>query len=1037
MKITDEEIKRISSPTIYRRGVEYEREGRVHLRVRDKNEIVSVVDGEEIYNVGIHLDDDGHITDSFCTCPYFRTMDCTCKHIVATLKLRQRELAEGAVSGGENDRIAAELCARFAREEQKIHLNLAVTLRIHTLPNGIKYSAALAVGEGAPEPVGGIEAFLAAYAGEGSYKLSKFRSFSREKYEFSENDAAILDILSENCQNRLAAGFYTQKLASTEFGAMTAKRLFPHLDRAHAEFIVNDVRLPDMQIKKENPDITIDVSATDRQITLCVPECGTALLPDGSRFLFSGDMYITDGAWRENYMPIYSCLGGGARTQMDFANENSIAFASKVLPRLRNMHGVVLENVDEVVICEKPTFDVYFDARGLAVNAVIIAHYGSISLRLPTNDDGGRIIVRSVEDENKIMRFFGAFRLTDSGYLLDDSDEIYKFLFEDFDALCEVCTVTESESFAAMRKKTVPKFNLKVDYREESGLLHFSFDTDMSPEEVSGILSAVRLRKKFYRTKDGAFVALGTKTGAAEILNYLDFTAEDIKKGSKDIPRYHALYISALAQSGGVKTGERFDAFINGIRAVRADIPAAIDAVLRGYQRDAVNWLAQLDEAGFGGILADDMGLGKTLEVIAFVMSRKREKPSLVVAPSALLYNWQKEINRFAPGARAMIIDGTREERANKLDNIGGADFVITSYPLLRRDGALYKDIDFDYCFVDEAQYIKNPKTMNARGVKRINAKNRFALTGTPVENSLTELWSIFDFVMPSYLGSRHSFAENYEKPVSQGVIGAQDMLRARIKPFVMRRMKKDVLAELPEKIEDTVFSELLPEQKALYRAYMKTARRELDRIFAEGESELMILSLLTRLRQICCHPALFDENYTKGSGKLELLCELVDSAVAGGHRVLVFSQFTSMLKIIRETLLQKGFDSFYLDGSTPPQLRSELADRFNGGEKNVFLISLKAGGTGLNLIGADTVIHYDPWWNPAVTDQASDRAYRMGQSRAVHIMRLAASGTIEEQILKLQNRKRALADGIIIQNSASLSNLSKEELLSLFTEPE
>lgn len=1037
MKITDEEIKRISSATIYRRGVEYEREGRVHLRVRDKNEIVSVVDGEEVYNVGIHLDDDGHITDSFCTCPYFRTMDCTCKHIVATLKLRQREIAEGTVSGGENDRIAAGLCDKFAADKEPRHLNMSAVMRINTTSNGIKYGISLAVGEGEPEEISGIEAFLAAYAGEGVYKLSKFRTFSRDKYEFSDNDSAILDILAENCQNRIAAGFYAQKLAITEFGAITAKRLFPLLDRAHTEIAVNDVRLSNMQTRRENPDITIDITATDRQITLCVPECGTALLPDGSRFLFSGDIYVTDKAWRENYMPIYEALEGGTRTQLDFSGENSIAFAAKVLPRLRNMHGVVLDNVDEMVICEKPRFDIYFDARGYGINAVTVAHYGSISLRIPTNEDGGRIIVRNIDDENAVMKFFSDFRLTDGGYLLDDSERIYKFLFEDFEKIKELGTVNESEAFAAMRKKVLPTFDLRIDYTRDSGLLKFSFDTDMSAEEVAGILAAVRLRNRFYRTKDGAFVALGEKNGAADILNYLEFTDEDIQKGEKEIPRFHALYLSALAESGGVTTGAEFDAFVEGIKSVRADIPEEINKILRGYQRDAVHWLAQLDEAGFGGILADDMGLGKTLEVIAFVMSRRRTSPSLVVAPSALLYNWQKEINRFAPSARAVIIDGTKEERAAKLSAVSDADFVITSYPLLRRDGPLYKDITFEYCFADEAQYIKNPKTMNARGVKKINAKSRFALTGTPIENSLAELWSIFDFVMPGYLGSRRSFSDGYEKPVSQGIAGAQEILRARIKPFVMRRMKNEVLAELPEKIENTVLAELTGEQKEIYRAYVKSARHELDRIFSGDESEIMILSLLTRLRQICCHPSLFDENYTKGSGKLELLCELVDSAVSAGHRVLVFSQFTSMLKIIREALLHKGFDSFYLDGGTSPRERAELAERFNGGEKEVFLISLKAGGTGLNLIGADTVIHYDPWWNPAVTDQASDRAYRMGQTKAVHIMRLAASGTIEEQILKLQERKRALADGIIVQNSASLANLSKEELLSLFTEPE
>lgn len=1035
MKITEEEIKRISSATIYRRGLEYYREGRVHLRVRDEHEIVSVVDGEEIYNVGIHFDDAGHVTDSFCTCPYFRTMDCTCKHIVATLKVRQKELEEGAGYADENDRLAKLICKKYDSETAiKKHMNLAVNVRINDTPAGLKYSAQLLAGEQYPEQIAGAEAFLAAYSGNREYKLSKFRSFTRDKYEFGETESKILDILAENCQNKTAAGVYTQKLASTDFGAMTMKRLMPYLVKAHAEFVINDIKLCDWQVRYEDPEILIDVNAADGLISVCVPESGTAIVPDGSWFLFGGDIYNTTEEWRRDFMPIYNVLCGGARTQIDFSGENSIAFAAKILPRLRGKKSVVMQGIDELVVDTKPHFEVYFDCRGEGISAVIAAVYGNIRLRLPKEDAGqNKIIIRDVEAENEVMRRFGQFYIKDGCYLLDDSDMLYRFLFEELPELEKTAEVIESDSFAALRRKTAPDISAQVSYNKDIDLLEVSFESNLSAEEIDGILAAIKLRKSYYRTKGGKFVALDDKEGLAGLLNHMDFGREDIKKGKKAVSKYHALYLAGLSGSGRIGSDEKFDALMEEVRAIRADIPDEINAVLRDYQRDGVNWLAQLDELGFGGILADDMGLGKTLEVIAFVMSKRSDRPALVVAPSALLYNWQKEIARFAPAARTLIADGTKPERAQKLESAAEYDFVITSYPLLRRDGALYRGLNFSSCFIDEAQYIKNPKTMNARGVKTINAERRFALTGTPIENSLTELWSIFDFIMPGYLGTHRSFAERYEKPVSQGMEGAAEVLRARIKPFVMRRMKNDVLTELPEKLENTVFAELAPEQKRLYAAYLSTARSEADRILSEGRGGIAILSLITRLRQICCHPVLFDENYNKESGKLELLCELVSSALAGGHRLLVFSQFTSMLKIIRSALEERGTSCFYLDGSTPPYERSELASRFNGGEKDVFLISLKAGGTGLNLIGADMVIHYDPWWNPAVTDQASDRAYRIGQTKAVQVIRLAASGTIEEQILKLQDKKRALADGVIIKNSAVLSNLTNEEIMSLF----
>lgn len=1037
MKITEEEIKRISSQAIYRRGLEYFKEGRVHLYVRDNNELVSVVDGEEVYNVSIHLDDDGRVTDTLCTCPYYTTMDCACKHIVATLKVRQKELDEVAVFTDDNDRLAKELCAEYECEtHEKKRLNLAFVMRINETPlREVRYSLSLLAGEGIPEAVNGVERFLSAFVGDGEYKLSKFRKFKPEDYAFSENDRKILEILAESCQNKESSFAYVKKVSSTEIGALTAKRLMPYLINAKCNFVINDMRLDDVQIRDENPDIQIDVRATDSSVSVTVTESGFAIVPDGSWFYFSGDIYHTDESWRKSYMPIYRTLNGGTRTQLEFAGENRIAFATHALPELKKLSGAVFDGIDDVVVNEKPDFDVYFDCPQNAVTAVIMAKYGNINIRMPKEQTlhSEKIVLRNPIMENEVLKHFSAFRLAEGGYILDDNDEIYKFVFETLPELEKVANIIGSNSFDALRQKIEPDIEAKVSYRKDIDLLDVSFESTMTPEEIEGILSAVQLRKAYYRNAQGRFIKLDSNNTVAILFNQLGFSLDDVRNKSKKVSKYHALYLDGVAKKGKISSDATFLKLIEDVKSIKADIPESINAVLRPYQKEAVHWMTQLDELGFGGILADDMGLGKTLEVIAFVMSKRHDEPALVVAPSALLYNWLNEIKRFAPDAKTIIIDGAKDERKQKLHELSGMDFVITSYPLLRRDSALYQDVKFSFCFIDEAQYIKNPKTMNARGVKLINADSRFALTGTPVENSLTELWSIFDFIMPDYFGKRRAFVEMYERPVTQGFEDAAVLLRGRIKPFVMRRMKKDVLKELPEKIENTIYAELVPEQKKLYEAYLAVARREVDRIIAEGESDMLILSLLTRLRQICCHPALFDDAYENESGKLELLYELVSSAVLGGHRVLVFSQFTSMLKIIKEEFSKKGIESFYLDGSTPPYERAELADRFNSGEREVFLISLKAGGTGLNLTGADTVIHYDPWWNPAVTDQASDRAYRIGQTKAVQVIRLAASGTIEEQILKLQDKKRSLADGIIIKNSATLSNLTNEEILSLF----
>jgi len=381
------------------------------------------------------------------------------------------------------------------------------------------------------------------------------------------------------------------------------------------------------------------------------------------------------------------------------------------------------------------------------------------------------------------------------------------------------------------------------------------------------------------------------------------------------------------------------------------------------------------------------MGLGKTLQVITVLLAEKgiTNYPSIVVAPTSLIYNWEKEIHKFAPQLNARVIAGTAGKR-KELFAGENADVWITTYDMLKRDIELYTNINFKYIIADEAQNIKNPSTQNAKAIKLLMGEVRFALTGTPIENALSELWSIFDFVIPGYLYNATRFAKTYEAPIlKDDDKDAATQLKRHIAPFILRRLKTDVLTELPPKIETTLYAEMLPEQKKMYTAYLLKAKGELDDIVNNGSfnnSRIDILSKLTRLRQICCHPAVFAEDYTGGSGKLNLTLTSIDNFLETGHRILIFSQFTSMLAIIRTRLEEQQIDYFYLDGATDSKERMNMAESFNDGEGKVFLISLKAGGSGLNLTGADVVLHYDPWWNPAVMDQASDRAHRIGQKK-------------------------------------------------------
>ena len=1032
---TETMIKKSCSSTIYKRGLEYFKEGRVHLRKREENLITAVVDGEEIYNVRVKLSENA-AEDCFCTCPYFETMNSVCKHIVATLKQRQKEIDEGADYVDENDKIAKTLCGEFAAKKyEKESLFVKFILHINKIgAGGASYGMSMEIGD---NKLHGIENFLESYIKGTEFKFDRYSSYNPQMTQFPKYQKEIISILAETYENRMAdSQMYMKAAYQTAFGSMAAKRIFPLLQYVDFSLVFDGMTLGDVRIVEDNPDIIIDVDASNGEINMTVSDRGFALTRDGEWFLYENTIYRTNDEWREYFMPIYNSLATEGRTQISFKGDNTILFAMHVLPDIKNQRGVIARGIEDMIVDAKPSYEIYFDAARGGITAVIKVNYGSISLRLPADVQGeGKIVVRDYESENDILSHFSGFTVNNDVFTLYSDSDIYAFLLNTIPKLAQKASLYYSDRFSGLRIMNNVDIKAGVSYRAGVDLLETSLESSLSHEQISGILSAVKLKKKFYRLPNGSFIDIenSSQKDVFNLLDQLDFSFEDIKNGKKSIPKYHAMYLSAI---GTVDKDDSFIKYIEEIKNTKPEIPQNLENVLREYQKEGITWITQLAKLGFGGILADDMGLGKTLQVIAYVHGAKPGKPTLIVAPSTLIYNWRNEITKFTPDASALIIDGTKADREKLIKKVNEYEFIITAYPLLRRDISQYMEIEFSYCFIDEAQHIKNAKTMNARSVKKINAEHKFALTGTPIENSLMELWSIFDFIMPGYLYSSHEFRTRYETPlIKDGDSMTADSFRMRIKPFMLRRMKHDVLHELPEKIENIIYAELTAEQKELYLSYLALAKDKTIALLGEGgQGKMRILTLLMRLRQICCHPTLFDENYDKDSGKLNLLMELVTNATDSGHRILVFSQFTSMLAIIREKLKEAGVDTFYLDGQTPSYERAELSDRFNGGEKKVFLISLKAGGVGLNLTGADTVIHYDPWWNPAVMDQASDRAYRIGQNKAVQVIRLASKDTIEEKILRLQESKRNLADDIVRVNTDTFRSLSNEEILSLFS---
>ena len=576
-------------------------------------------------------------------------------------------------------------------------------------------------------------------------------------------------------------------------------------------------------------------------------------------------------------------------------------------------------------------------------------------------------------------------------------------------------------------------------------VLRLHVDTgEFPPEELEGLLKAVREKRSYYRLKDGRFLSAKDDdlSGVARVAHGLGLSAKELKQTEISIPLSRAMYLDGVLKQEKKLAFERDAGFRRLIRDFRtvedSDFhePDSLAGVLRGYQKAGYRWLRTLDAYRFGGILADDMGLGKTLQVLAYLLALKQEgranHPSLIVCPASLVLNWGAEAEKWTPELRVCLLGGTAAERKAQIQQAKNFDLVVTSYDLLRRDGEAHAENEYYACVLDEAQYIKNHQTKGARVARVLRATVRLALTGTPIENRLSELWSIFDFLMPGYLYKYEEFRRRIETPVAKnGDKEAAALLKKLIAPFILRRTKQEVLTELPPKTETVRVIPMGDAQRKLYMAYAWDVKKRVEESDSPSE-RMQILAMLTRLRRLCCDPNLCVEDYEGGSCKLEECVRMVVELTEGGHAALVFSQFTSMLARIRAALAAAGIESFTLQGDTPLKERAELVRRFNDGEAPVFLISLKAGGTGLNLTGADTVIHYDPWWNLAAQNQASDRCYRIGQTRKVQVYRLIAKDTIEENILKLQEKKSLLAELAAGDTNGGLLAMSREDLMEL-----
>lgn len=884
---------------------------------------------------------------------------------------------------------------------------------------------------------------------------SKNFTFDITKQNFSSENKRLLDFI-ETINSTAAGSLYSNRTGNK---AVESKyiRIPGYLVRQFFDIIKNHrvylnegffYRPVETEILQQHPPVDFDMKIIKGNYVLkSNGGMPVSLSEKNDILLYGASIYMPDYEFCYKLIPFLHVFSKAKVVTLPGTEEETIL--RKLIPELNKLsENVILSKIiKDKIVLSQCLFNFYFDKENMEITLVLKVKYGAYEFNIYENCTE-KVIFRDTKLEAEaiaLLRNLGFEQKNGIFYLLKDEKYVFQFFKNDIEKLQKIGEVFYSQNFKAI--KPIGKNGIigeikpgKYDYFK----LEFKI-SDILPGETAKILRAFRDNLKYYKLKSGEFIDL-EEIELKKFLKLLDSLAdEEIVDNSISINRNRSMYLNSYMENENlryIKGKKQVNEIVNKLKKIEThsfEEPNGLTGNLRQYQKIGFNWLKTLDYLGFGGILADEMGLGKTLQTIAFILSNKYKK-TLIVAPTSLVYNWVSEFKKFAPSIKTASINGSREERVKIIDSYMDYDVLITTYNLLRRDLEVYKTIEFHYCVLDEAQNIKNSNSQIAAAVKEIKAQRRFALSGTPIENSLMELWSIFDFIMPGYLYDEKRFSVRYHKRLREEPEVIEE-LNKLIKPFILRRRKKDVIKELPDKIEKVMLVDLEDEQKKVYKIYADHALELIQKKVKDEEfnnSKIEILAYLTKLRLLCLDPSVVMEEYLGGSGKLEALLELIKDSIAGGHKILVFSQFTSVLKNIIKRISPEGISFSYLDGSIPASARMKLVNEFNEGPNSVFFISLKAGGTGLNLTSADIVIHFDPWWNPAVEEQAADRAHRIGQKNVVEVIKIIAKGTIEERILSLQSDKKKLISELMgddIGDGSGFSNLSEEELLSLFEE--
>ncbi len=1075
MDITLSLINEIASPEVVARGRAYFHEGRVHLETAGDNFVRATVNGSDLYTVELHSDSSGF--EATCTCPF--QWEGKCKHIVATMlatlyrnaKLEynpqqtQQEPTEYRQTSWVQDirKLLAPSETETKQEKSEPAWRLVYGLNITDKRRSL-YPVKLKLTKD------GLD-------GQGT-RLKKFDLFSESHFDFVDR------VLVE----RTANDFFN-------FIPQDAHDALPEDSDENHSWGTNDILMGDMLSLLVNKELYLAhqtnytfrrlyVSDEPAHVKVGISEAEDGSISLQSELEWRGELFplpvdlvilSIDILWvlfDNNVVRIVDASASDLAVLMKMTKTVIVPsydrseFMEEVLPRLVKRYRVRSELSSIQAIDATPKPRIYLSELNDKLNVEMRFLYETVEVREATSPIGTSAIDQHSPAHDLISDGEGfvyvhrkpdaeaAFSkaLTDSSlsvFLRNDGTRNYFPSINPLEWLLKQLPALRTQGFEIFGQENLKKHRLrierpKVGLRVSSGIDWFDLSVDVkfngSAITFQAFVDAVEKNERFVKLDDGTIGVL-PELWLKRFRRAL--ALGNPGKESFKLSRTHLGLLNEFStEADEFESDEQFEEMLQRLQSFttinKQKLPKHFQGELRPYQKAGYDWLNFLREFGVGGILADDMGLGKTVQALVLLQKVYEDEarlPSLIVVPTSPLFNWQKEIERFTPNLRTLIYTGL--DRKQHQDSFNTYQIVVTSYGILRRDIDALKKQEFLYVVLDESQNIKNPISINAQAVRALNARHRLALSGTPVENNLNELWSQFAFLNPGMLGSERMFTENFAKPIEKfGDESTSTSLKQLIFPFILRRTKELVATELPPKVESTVYCDMDADQKRAYeywRQYYREAILKSIETVGFQKSKIKVLEGLMRLRQVCCHPLLVDGNYKGTAGKFDAFIEMLDDILAEGHKLLVFSQFVKMLSVLRQHCDKQKIVYEYLDGSTTN--RRERVERFQSDEHvKLFLISLKAGGTGLNLTAADYVIHYDPWWNPAVEMQATDRTHRIGQTKQVFAYKLITRESVEEKILALQEKKRALVKSIITTDSGFMKSLTKENVEALFS---